>query len=223
VVTWTNTNLAAGTTYFYRVRAYEGLVNGTYSEVASATTLPPPPAPSGLTATPTSATSIRLDWVDNSASESGFKIERSLDGVSWSQVGIVTANATSWTNNSLAPDTPYWYRVRAYESSANGDYSEPASATTFPAPAAPTNLSAVATNSKTIELSWSDNSGSEKGFRIERSTDGGTTWTFVTNVGANVTTYTQKFLSSGTTYMYRVRSYDGTVVSDWSNTASATP
>ncbi len=40
VTTYTNLSLTAGTTYYYRVRAYEGLNHSTYSNVASATTLP---------------------------------------------------------------------------------------------------------------------------------------------------------------------------------------
>jgi len=41
-----------------------------------------PEAPSGLSASALSSSSIRLTWTDNSGNETGFKVERSLDGTS---------------------------------------------------------------------------------------------------------------------------------------------
>ena len=89
-----------------------------------------PDAPSNLTATVASSTSIKLMWVDNSSYESGYRVERSTDGVTWTQVATAPANATSWTNYFLTAHTTYFYRVRAYEGSTNGDYSTVVSAAT---------------------------------------------------------------------------------------------
>jgi hypothetical protein len=83
------------------------------SHVASA--LAVPTAPSGLTATTVTNSRIDLAWTDNSSDESGFKIERKT-GVAGAYVEIATvgANVISFTNVSLNPSTPYFYRVRAY-------------------------------------------------------------------------------------------------------------
>ncbi len=221
VTAYTNLYLAAGTTYYYRVRAYEGTANSGYSNVASATTLPPPPAPSSLSATALSATSIKLTWADNSTTETGFKIERSTDGVSFSQVGSVGANVTSYTASSLLAATMYFFRVRAYEGSANGGYSNVASATTLPPPPAPSSLSATALSATSIKLTWTDNSTTETGFKIERSLDG-LSWAQVGTVGANVVGYTNTNLTPSTLYSFRVRAYDGTANGDYSNVATAT-
>jgi len=63
---YSDTALAASTTYLYRVRAADGAGNTSdYSAIATATThaaVPPPSAPTGLTATATSSTRISLAW-----------------------------------------------------------------------------------------------------------------------------------------------------------------
>src|SRR5207247_2036113 len=70
ITTYTDTGLTAGTSYSYRVRASNTGGDSAYSNTASATTLPSSPAaPSGLTATAGSTTSISLTWVDQSTNE----------------------------------------------------------------------------------------------------------------------------------------------------------
>jgi Galactose oxidase-like, Early set domain/Fibronectin type III domain/Glyoxal oxidase N-terminus len=94
-------------------------------------------------------------------------------------------------------------------------------ATATPKPAAPTNLVATAVSSSQINLSWTDNSNNETGFKVERSTNG-TKFKQLANVGANVTTYSNTRLSRATTYYYRVRAYNAGGNSAYSNVASAT-
>jgi titin len=97
------------------VRAYDGTANGDYSNAATVTTLPPPAAPSNLAAVALTTTSVKLTWTDNSATESYFKVERSTDGVNWTQAATLLANTTSWTNYSLISGATYYFRVRAQE------------------------------------------------------------------------------------------------------------
>ncbi len=85
---------------------------------------------------------------------------------------------------------------------------------------APSGLTATAVSTSQINLSWTDNS-SETGFRIERSSSFGGPYTQLTTVGANVATYSNTGLSSGTTYYYRVRAYNANGNSASSNVASA--
>ncbi|MCY2951726.1 MAG: alkaline phosphatase family protein [Planctomycetota bacterium] len=73
-----------------------------------------PTAPTSLTGTALSGLQIRLNWVDNSNNELNFLIERSTNGTSFTQVGSVAANVTTFTNTGLSANTWYWYRVRAY-------------------------------------------------------------------------------------------------------------
>ncbi|CAM5567178.1 discoidin domain-containing protein [Streptomyces fumanus] len=90
-------------------------------------------------------------------------------------------------------------------------------------PKAPTALTASAVGNE-VDLAWTDNASddtgySETGYRIERSTDG-TTFTPLVTVGANISSYTDSGLSTGSTYHYRLRAVGtGNVLSDYSNTA----
>ncbi|MBC7908881.1 MAG: fibronectin type III domain-containing protein, partial [Pyrinomonadaceae bacterium] len=90
------------------------------------------------------------------------------------------------------------------------------------APAAPTNLTATASSSSQINLSWSDTANNESGFRIERKTGAGGTYAEIATVGANVTSYSNTGLAASTTYFYRVRAYNATGNSAYSNEANAT-
>lgn len=86
--------------------------------------------------------------------------------------------------------------------------------------AAPTNLTATALSSSQINLAWADNAGNETSYSVERSTDGNT-WGVIATLGANSTSYANTGLTAGATYYYRVRAFNGTTPSDYSNQASA--
>lgn len=88
-------------------------------------------------------------------------------------------------------------------------------------PAAPSTLTATAVSSSQINLTWADNSTNETGFRIERSSSSGGPYTEIATVGAGVATYSNTGLSAGTTYYYRVRTYNTNNVSAYSNISSA--
>jgi len=87
---------------------------------------------------------------------------------------------------------------------------------------APTNLTAVAVSTNTINLTWTDNSTSETSFKIERSPNG-SAFTEITTVTASVAAYSDSGLSPGTRYWYRVRAYSPALGdSTYSNVADAT-
>jgi len=90
-------------------------------------------------------------------------------------------------------------------------------------PSTPSGLSATAVSASQINLSWTDNSGLEDSYKVERATASGGPWTEIATTAANATTYASTGLSGGTTYYYRVRAYDGQLGnSAYSGTASAT-
>jgi predicted esterase/chitodextrinase len=75
-----------------------------------------PAAPEGLTAGNITPSSIELVWLDNSNNEEYFDIFRSTDNVNFTKVGQANANDTeeaSYTDNNLAGNTHYYYRVVA--------------------------------------------------------------------------------------------------------------
>jgi carboxypeptidase T len=229
VTSYANTGLTASTSYSYRIRAYNGAGDSDYSNMASAATpaIPLPKPPSNLTATAISASQINLTWADSDI-ETGFKIERCTGaGCSdFAQIATAGANVTSYSNTGLTPSTSYSYRVRAYNTAGDSDYSNSASAVTQAAPvlpAAPTSLAASVISRSQINLTWTDNSSNETGFRIQRC-KGSTCTNFaqIASVGANVKSYSNTGLATNTTYRYRVYAYNTAGNSAYSNIVTAT-
>ncbi|MFH0888606.1 MAG: M6 family metalloprotease domain-containing protein [Planctomycetota bacterium] len=99
------------------------------SKTITVTVLLIPPA--NLTATAISSYAIRLNWTDTSINETGFKIERSPDNITFTQISMVGSNITSTLDTNLSAETDYYYRIKAYNSTGNSDYSNVVSATTF--------------------------------------------------------------------------------------------
>jgi len=186
-----------------------------------------PDGPSGLTATATSTSEIILNWQDNSDDEDGFKIERSLDGESFSEIDEVGQDVTSYSDQGLEKNTTYYYRVRAFRVLGNKNrysaYSNVASDTTFnEIPAAPTNLQTYVYSTSTgtwVSVYWQDNSDNEDGFKLERGTNG---IDFSQIATTTYSSYADWDVESGQTYYYRVKAYNEVGDSEYSNVASST-
>lgn len=102
----------------------------------------PPVAPTLLTATPPEVGNrVELQWQDNSTDEVNFRIERSADGVNFSEVAMVaalpgTGGVGTFVDAAPGAGVTFTYRVRAFNAASGGlysDYSNTATATT-PAP-----------------------------------------------------------------------------------------
>ena len=198
---------------------YFRIVKGTVAPV-------PPAAPTNLTATTVSSSQINLSWTDNANNENGFKVEQSTDGTTFTQIATLASNAVSFPVTGLTASTTYQFRVVSFNDAGNSSFSNTASATTSaappPLPAAPSVLTATVVSSTRINLSWTDNSGNESGFKIERCKNPNcTNFAQIAQVGANVTTFADTTATKNTAYSYRVRAFNATGNSAYSNTASA--
>ncbi len=71
---------------------------------------PPPAAPTALTTLGTQ-NHIHLTWIDNSTDESGYIVERSTDGVNFTQIGSIPFNSTSYDDFTVQAGISYYYRV----------------------------------------------------------------------------------------------------------------
>ncbi len=112
----------------------------------------PPAAPSSLAASAASSSAINLTWVDNSNNETGFNIERSLDGISFTPLVSVGANVTAYSDSSLTPSTTYWYRVNAGNASGPSAWSNTASATTLQDTGDPTSVQVGSVSVTTVNI-----------------------------------------------------------------------
>jgi YVTN family beta-propeller protein len=232
------TDISASTTYFYRVGAINSRGSTAYI-CSSATTYPA--APTDLTANAVSSQRIDLSWTYNGEGEQGFVIQRKQGsdptGV-YKTIDTVGADVTIYSDTKeLSEYSTFSYRVYAFEGThgldeINGNtvYSNEASATT--PLGSPSGLRVTDANQTYIELSWSDNSSSELGYRIERKkiTDDATestsnedaetvpdNFTVIAEVGPNVTSYRDHDVEPSATYAYRVQAYTGSDESGYSN------
>jgi N-acetylneuraminic acid mutarotase len=224
---YTDRRLVNGRTYYYRVASFNSVGTSTVSNTATATVGAggaAPDAPSGLSATTASSTQIDLSWTDNSANENTFRIERSPNGSdSWAEITAVGSNVTTYSDTGLSASTTYYYRVRARNAAGNSSYTATANDTTDAAPpTAPSGLSATATSSTQIDLAWTDNSGDETSFRIERSPNGTDSWVEIDSTAANATSYENTGLTASTTYYYRVRARNAAGDSSYTSVANDT-
>ena len=215
---------ANGTLYFYVVTASNSGGESPVSGEASATPqLPLPTAPQSLTATAGNA-QVSLTWT-GSAEASSYSVYRaSQTGGPWTTPLASGLTATVYTDATAANGTLYFYVVTAINASGEGPASIEASATpTAPpvAPAAPGSLTAKVVGKSRINLSWTDNSANETGFKIERKL-GTAAWTQIAVTASNITTYASTGLTANKTYSYRVRAANAAGDSAYSNTVTAT-
>ncbi|HET7091835.1 MAG TPA: hypothetical protein VFI22_00105, partial [Thermomicrobiales bacterium] len=163
---------------------------------------------------------INLNWSDVS-DETGFGIERSIDGTNYSPLTTLAMGVTHYQDTSVSGTGLYYYRVYAINAAGNSGYSNVAQATPVLPPAAPANLVATPVSPTQIALTWSD-VPDETGFRIERSTDG-TNFTPLKTLDPAVTSYVDFTVSGMSTFYYRVVAFNDAGDSGYSNVASSTP
>jgi len=182
------------------------------SEVLIVTPPPTPPLPpSGLTATLQTGPQISLAWVDGSTDETGFLIQRSPDGVNFTDLTTVGANIVTYVDTAVSAGVTYTYQVAAFNLGGSSAFAV-SNSVTVPGPQppnAPDQLAAVfeAGPPPFINLQWADNSLDETGFVIERSTDG-VNFALLANVVADVMAYNDLAVLGGFTYTYRVAAFN---------------
>jgi len=215
-----------GTTGSYSsdVNFYSGYWAGSFWNLFSS---PPSSiaAPTNLSASSNSSSSINLIWTDNANNEQNYQVERSLNSSSgFSVVATLGANSSSYTDNGLTASTTYYYRVQATSGSSSSAYSNTANATTSAgagtAPNAPSALVMQSRTTSSISLSWTDNSSNEDNFELQRSLSAGTGFSTIATLAANTTAYADNGLSANTTYYYRVRATNVNGASTYSNELS---
>lgn len=116
----------------YTVTAIDG--NGCSMDTQTTVTVDGecPAAPDNLRAIVLSASKVELSWSNNASGIEGFKIERRPVGGSFSQIAIVGASNTTFTDtNGLQPGEKYEYRVKAYEGLKESSYSREVRDSTF--------------------------------------------------------------------------------------------
>ncbi|MFA5263461.1 MAG: fibronectin type III domain-containing protein [Opitutaceae bacterium] len=226
--TYTNTGLSNGQTYFYKVKAVNGLGAGSYSTEASVR-VGPPVAPTNLAAT-SGYTQVALKW--DAAANVSYNVYRGtsaggesttpINGTTLINPAIPYDTTVTYTDTGLALGT-YYYKVKAVNTSGLlvGPYSNEASAASaLVVPPAPGNLSGTPGNAQVV-LTW-DTSNTATSYNVYRGLYSGSVTTLVTS-GIATTTYTNTGLANGTTYYFKVSATNATGTGSYSNIACSTP
>ena len=229
--TYSDVDLAPGTTRYYRVLAINSVGPGTPSNVASATTdAVLPDAPQNLAAVANGTSRIDLAWsaptFDGGSPVIGYRIDvaSSPDGGRTMLVANTGSTTTEYSHGNLDPATRQYYRVLAINAEGTGPPSNVAGTTTdATVPDAPTNLGATATSTTRIDLTWNapayDGGAAVTGYEIEASDDGQSGWTAL---ATSMTARYADLVTPGTTRHYRVRAVNAVGAGPPSGVASAT-
>jgi autotransporter-associated beta strand protein len=140
--------LAAGTAYTFRITPLTNL-GDRITEPLLITTQTRMPAVSNLRVSAATTSTLTVSWNDSSL-ETGTRVERSTDGVTWSFLGNAATNATSWTDRNLAAGQRYSYRVMPFNQTFDGIMSGSVAGTTLTASLPPTVATPAAATPATV-------------------------------------------------------------------------
>ncbi len=219
---YSDAGVTNGTTYYYRVAAFNGGGTGAQSAETSATPEPPAPlAPTGLIATAANA-SVTLSWLGSSGATS-YNVYRGTTPSGESATALASGIATtSYSDTAAANGTTYYYKVAAVDVGAVSVLSGESSATPEPpAPATPTGLTATPGGAM-VALDWTV-SLLATSYNVYRGTTSGGENTTAIASGVATNSYSDTGLTNGITYYYRVTALNGGGASTPSGEASATP
>ena len=194
----------------------ETLTSAATDVVAGAQPMEPPDKPTGLDATATHD-SVTVTWDDpQDESITGYVILRRIPGVDpEGHFDVLVANtgtaATTYTDDTVAAETRYTYRIKAINGAGTSERSRwshidvPAA----PVPDKPTGLEATASNGQVV-LTWDDpGDDSITGYvilrRVRVNNTGGDFSVLVADTGSAATTYTDDTVAANTTYTYRIK------------------
>ncbi|MGO8670870.1 MAG: fibronectin type III domain-containing protein, partial [Capsulimonadaceae bacterium] len=215
-VSYTNTGLTAGTTYYYKVAALNSY--GTSAQSTEASSITVAAVPTGLTATGGN-TQIALSWtaVSGAASYAVYSGTASGgEGATPVATGITTA---SYTNTGLTAGSTYYYKVSAVDAAGTSAQSSEASAITIAG--IPTGLTPTAGVNQ-VALTWTSVTGAAFYAVYSGTVSGGESATPIAT-GVTASSYTNTGLTAGTTYYYKVTAVDAAGTSAESTEVSATP
>lgn len=197
---------------------YTSTVSGTYKPSTPTWT---PNAVTNVSHTRDSDTKNTVSWTRNATTArpySSLKIERSVDGGSYSEIASISGSSTSYSDTSASANHCYSYRVRPYNSAGYGSYSS-GTTTTYNTPAAPTLLTVSRSGETSVDIEITNPAITATSLELQRSPDAEIWETVATLTGSPVTTATDN--PGGGTFYYRARNLRDTLVSEYSPTSDA--
>jgi hypothetical protein len=204
-VTLAQNSVAAEQQFCYRVIAFNNQGDTAPSNV-DCTSIPT--RPTSLTAQLTGSGTIDLRWVDNSAVEDGYEVQRRTNGGLFATLANLPPDAAGYQDSELSPDVTYTYRVRAKKEAGFSTPSDEVNVVTATKPPSAPSDSVVPSSSSTVDVLWTPQWGNSEGFRIERSPDGLANWISIGSTGPYQTGFADVELLPEQRVCYRVFAFN---------------
>ncbi len=220
-LTFTDTGLAPGTAYSYRLRAINRFGASAWSSEVTSNTGTLPEAPADVAVAETGEDFVALLWEDRSEDELYFEIERRLASDNqWWIVAWASPDRTHFIDRGLPPRHEFYYRVRAWNAFGPSAYSNEVYAATLAEPVPPPRrLREVSWSATTIELAWERNGG-EHSFVIRRRRGAAGALTVADVVPGNADRWIDRDVVAGVPYTYVVNAVTDFGLSAPSNTVT---
>ncbi len=170
-------------------------------------------------------TSINVSWLDISDDESGFLIERKRNDENWMAMAELSAETQNFVDASIQAGNDYQYRVATFNRAGTSAWVTGSRITLLQTQTIPTlasDVKAALSSDKTrIDVSWSDNSDNETGFKVERRVNSGS-WQLQSSKAKNTSNYSDNLVSAGSAYEYRVAPFNVTGTASYVQSALIT-
>lgn len=204
--------------YYWRVQVRTATDLGPWSNVYSfVTTLTPPSTPEIVSAAPSQNGYYTFTW-NKEPDAAQYSLQVSTTGAFASIFKSTSTTDTSKTLTWFSENQNYYWRVQASNIAGSGPWS---SVSHFAVIYAPTNLVLQRSGSSEITLTWNNNSAKEDGTVIERAQSPDTSFAVIDTVKGSGTDYVDNTVEQGQAYSYRVKAYNDSLESAYSNEASS--
>lgn len=214
---YTDTTVANGTTYFYVVSALNAGGESPDSPPVATSPVAPPPAPTGLTASPGNGW-VAVAW-NPSAGATGYNVRRAtMRGGPYTLVAT-NLSAPKYTDTTVLNGTTYYYVITALNAGGESALSSGSSKRLVAPPAPPPRLTATPGNA-TVTLTWSPSPGASR-YHVKRAAGPGAPYAVIASPAW--TTYTDLTVVNGKTYDYVVTAANEGGESGPSSLAQASP
>lgn len=219
---YVDSTVAPDTTYSYRLQAtYAG---GPFAPTGPVSVRTPPGDPDPSQPVVRNGTDVTLEWAPSTGTQTSYEVQRGIGfpGQDFQLIATLPGDRTSFVDSTTQPETTYSYRIRAVNESGPSEWSAEIRVRT--PPFAPSALAPVVAGTSRTDLTWTDVSGIEDGYRVERRDAPEGEWARLADLPADTASYSDATARQDRRYRYRVASFDANGDSAWKETPDlATP
>lgn len=201
---YTDTNVSAGKTYTYTIRAYNGSVFSGYNTSGwSVKRLTTPK----LTKIENKSNGVKITWGKVSGANSYYVYRKQSGDKSWTKLATVTS--TTYTDKKAVSGSSYYYTVKAVSGKVVSSYNSKGLSVKFLS--APS-VTSISNKTNGISVGWSSVKGAS-GYYLYRKESGAKSWTKIAELKG--TSYTDKNVKNGKTYVYTLKAVSGSTTSSY--------